>query len=347
MVKYGGPFFGLAVMLNILYGEDDFSRHEALLAIKRQLGDPTMLESNTTVLEGKQLTIQRLREVCHALPFFGDHRLVIVEGLLERYEPKPQKGPEKPAEKTRDREFAAALLELIPGMPPSTMLVVVDGGINLKRTNPLLKSLTPLAKSVKAFPRLKGTRLEDWVQERIASRGSKISPTALSLLVEMIGSDLWAAANEVEKLILYAAGPSITEGDVKECLSLTQESNRFAFMDAIMARQTGKAQELLQVLLDHGSKAPEVLAFIVQELSLVLRAAESLQQGLRPQQAQARLGISSDWRAQKIVRHGEQHGLPALKEMYHLLVEADMAVKTGLLDEDLSLNILVTELCHV
>jgi DNA polymerase-3 subunit delta len=75
-------------LLHILIGEDDFSIHQALDTIKKSLGDPASLMPNTMVLEGDKVTPEQLRAACETVPFLADKRLVVVDGLLERFEPK-------------------------------------------------------------------------------------------------------------------------------------------------------------------------------------------------------------------------------------------------------------------
>ena len=75
-------------MLYILLGEDDFSIHQSLEEIKRSFGDQALLEANTSLLDGQQVTLNQLRAVCEALPFLSERRLVIIKGLMERFESK-------------------------------------------------------------------------------------------------------------------------------------------------------------------------------------------------------------------------------------------------------------------
>jgi hypothetical protein len=77
-----------AILLYILYGEDDFSLKEALAEIKEGLGDKELLATNTTLLQGQNLTLQQLIITCDTLPFLTPKRLVIVDGLLSRIDPQ-------------------------------------------------------------------------------------------------------------------------------------------------------------------------------------------------------------------------------------------------------------------
>src|SRR5260221_783681 len=69
-------------MLHVLYGADDFRVSEALRALKTSLDPDGMLATNTSVLAGRGLAPHVLIQHASAMPFLGQARLVIVEGLL-------------------------------------------------------------------------------------------------------------------------------------------------------------------------------------------------------------------------------------------------------------------------
>ncbi|RLC71595.1 MAG: DNA polymerase III subunit delta, partial [Chloroflexi bacterium] len=69
-------------MLYILYGEDDFSLQEWLSELKEG--------ADVQVLAVEKLTLGELLRIGGTLPFLAPRRLVIVEGLLSRFEPRGQ-----------------------------------------------------------------------------------------------------------------------------------------------------------------------------------------------------------------------------------------------------------------
>jgi len=75
-------------LLYALWGEDEFSISEFLAGIKSGLGDQAMLSLNTTTLDAQKLSLEELKSVCETVPFMAEKRLVIIKGLLERYESK-------------------------------------------------------------------------------------------------------------------------------------------------------------------------------------------------------------------------------------------------------------------
>ncbi len=75
-------------MLYILSGQDDFSLTQSLEEIKRGIGEQAILAASTTTLDGQQSTLDQLGTVCETMPFLAERRLVIIKGLLERFESK-------------------------------------------------------------------------------------------------------------------------------------------------------------------------------------------------------------------------------------------------------------------
>ena len=59
-----------------------------------------------------------------------------------------------------------------------------------------------------------------------------------------------------------------------------------------------------------------------------------------------RLEIASPFILRRTLQQASRYTLPRLKEVYHKLLETDLAIKTGRYDAELALNILIAELCQ-
>jgi DNA polymerase-3 subunit delta len=75
-------------MFYVWHGENDYALQQSLDELKAKLGDKATADLNTTVLDGRSLSFDELRTTCDTMPFLAEHRLVIVEGLLARFEPR-------------------------------------------------------------------------------------------------------------------------------------------------------------------------------------------------------------------------------------------------------------------
>jgi len=315
-------------LIYILFGADDFSLREELERIKDSLSDRESLASNTTVFEGHQVKLNQLMDACMAMPFLGSHRLIIVLGLLSRFD--------------KDEGEWIALKDRAASMPQTTVLVLVDGQI--KRDNVLLKGLAPLA-SVKEFPLLKWEALREWIQRRVKEGKGTISPQAVRLLASLVGDNLWVLASEVEKLLLYASGRRIEEGDVKEVVSYAREASVFTMVDSRIEGRAATAASMLHQLLQEGATAPYLVVMITRQLRLLLQAKELSQQGFSVSEIKARLGLASDYTLTKALGQSRRYSVKRLEQVYRKLLETDLSIKRGIWKGDLALDLLVAELC--
>jgi DNA polymerase-3 subunit delta len=329
-------------LLYILHGEDDFSLSRALGEIKKGLGDPSMLATNTTILEGQSVTPGELRAVVGTVPFLAEKRLVIVQGLLGRFESRGRAPRRRKASPANGREndaqsFAAAMSNI----PESTILVLTDGRI--KSANPLFKTLS--GAKVMAFPLLKGDVLRQWIKQEVAAQGTSISPQAVDLLARLVGGNLWVMSSEINKLSLFASGRRIEEEDIRAVVSSAQEANVFAMVDAILDFRAGVAQRLLEQLLQQGASPAYLLVMLARQVRLVVRAKEMRRRKTPEAEIQSRLGLKSEFPFRRTLEQAQRYPLERLKAVYLRLLEADLAIKTGRYDGGLALNLLIADLC--
>ncbi len=331
-------------MLYILVGQDDFSLAQSLEEIKRGIGEQTLLATNTTTFDGKQITLDQLRTVCETVPFLAERRLVIVNGLLERFAPKGKSGRGKKITHISDQQNEyKSLAAYITKIPDSTILVLIDN--RTTNNNPLFRELSGKAE-VRSFPLLRDIKLRQWIQRRVAEEGGIISPQTINLLAKLVGSNLWIMVSEINKLVLFTSGRRIEEEDVKRVVGYAQQANVFAMVDAILEFKAEVAQQSLQQLLQEGAAPPYLLVMLSRQVHMIIRAKELRNQGEAKAAIQDRLGLTSEFALRKTLEQADRYSWERLKQIYYKLLETDLSIKTGRYDGELALNILIAELCQ-
>ena len=327
--------------VHLLYGDDEFSIAEALGAIKARLGPAEALGPNTLVLDGGRLSLAELRMVCDTIPFLADHRLVVVEGLLERFERGQARRGRGKGDGKPEAGGWEGLGAYAATAPPSTTLVFTSG--KAAPGNMALKSLAGVAQ-VREFPAMRGAPLAQWVRQRVQQQGGRIAQEAASLLAEFSAGNLRSLNSDVEKLCVYAGGREIAAQDVRDLVSSAQEARIFDLLDAVAQGRQAAAMRILEQLLDQGEAGPTILAMLARQVRMMTQAksleAERVAQGEWP----AVLGTSSDYAIRKTVEHARACSRTALVRMYHLLLDADVSLKTGTMDETLAIELLVAEM---
>lgn len=320
-------------MIYILFGENSYSRQQFLAETKRELG---LVDSDATIFSGTQLTPAQLANTVNTIPFLTSHRLVIVEGLLGRFEP-----PKTAKEEATPRELVQSFTTAAQPAIPTTILIFIDDEVSTKK-NPLFKALAPLAE-VKPFPLLWGEKLQSWIKDQVTKKGGTIMPAAVKNLANLAGNDLWALSNEIDKLMLYSEGQPIQEKHIQEVVAPAQETNIFHLVDALLQRRSIVASRQLHQLLFRGMAPPQLIVLIARQLRLLVLTQEFRAQRLPETEIQKRLGVA-DFVFRRLLVQAKQYTLPQLTHAYKMLLDTDLAIKTGRQDDVVALDVLATEL---
>jgi DNA polymerase-3 subunit delta len=285
--------------------------------------------------------------ICDTMPFLSEHRLVVVEGLLKRFD-RPER-PRRGARAARGGSTEAlerwrGLADYAQRMPDTTTLVLVDDELSGK--NPLLEALKS-AGQVQEFRALRPGAVLQWILERAQSKGIDISPAAARLLADLVGNNLWVLASELEKLAAYAQGRRVEGADVRDLVSEARQVNIFAMVDAIVEKRGAVALRLLRKLKREGADGGYLLAMVVRQYRLIIQARELMTGGLATREIGQRLGVGSEFVLQRILDQAQRYSLSRLKAAYRRLLEADVGVKRGHYDEELALELLVHDLARI
>jgi DNA polymerase-3 subunit delta len=302
-----------------------------------------MLMAGTSKLDGAKLRFEEFETAVQSVPFFGEKRLIIVDGLLGRFEIKEKRGAAKKtvkASKEGGTDLQKRFAAIINSTPESTILVLMEGEL---RSTLILKDISPKA-DIRIFTPLKGIQLENWARRRIAQSGATISDEALKNMVRLVGGDLWVMKSEIEKLVLYSVGRPIEAEDVKKLVGLSREASIFSLVDAIIEGRLNLATQSTVELLETGAAPSYVLAMLARQLRLVVRARELKNAGQPENSIQGALGLA-DYPFRKTIEQASRYSMPRLKQFYHRLLDTDLAIKTGKYDDELALTILVSDLC--
>ena len=352
-------------MLEIYYGEDDYSRKRAIEALRAQLGDPEMASLNTVRLNAADTTPAEVVAQAGAVPFLAEGRLVVVEGLLAMFARGQGGGggSRRGAGRGRGRSAQAGLddaqsreadqfrgwgqlKDMAPGLPESNVLVLSDEAA--ADSNPLLKHLKPVA-NVRVFAPMRGNELAAWIGRAVQERGGGIDGQAARALADAHGSNLWALSNEIDKLLLYA-GPErpITVEDVTAMTGATREENIFAMVDDVIERRYPRARERIERLrADTGAAVPQIMAMLGTQVRRLLAAKDSTERRVSQSELQDAIGTRSDFAVRKTVSQSRSFTMPRLREMHRSILDYDIALKTGQLNEDTALELLIADLCGV
>ncbi|HWR22893.1 MAG TPA: DNA polymerase III subunit delta [Feifaniaceae bacterium] len=213
--------------LFLFYGEEEFVKLGALNALISRI-DPVARDLNVQEFE-KPLS-SAVRQASETLPFFAESRLVICREMAD--------------------SEAMELLPYAPSIPDTTTLILYVRG---KCGTSLLNAVKKEGRDV-LFDTLSVQEAVKLVQQRMRKRNAQIDPAAARLLVDMVGTDVYALQNELNKAADYAGSAPVTEAAVKACVTPNPEFQRFRMLDAFLFGRQERGLTMLRRLLRDGSE---------------------------------------------------------------------------------------------
>lgn len=253
--------------LFLFHGEEEYVKQSALSQLIERI-DPVSRDMN--VQEFEKPNADSVQLACETLPFFAETRLVVCREIAD--------------------SVAKQLIAYAPTMPPTTTLVLYIRG---KCGASLLQAAKDLKRDV-TFDRLTQQDATRFVLQRLRKRGVQIDQDTARMLVEMVGVEVHALLNELNKAADYAGTEPITPETLRACVTPNPEFKRYQMLDDLLAGKQVPALRALRRMLLDGSETPFGLAyFLAGQCKTMLSVRMLMDSGVREQDAGKRLGLYS------------------------------------------------------
>ena len=235
-----------------LFGEDDFLKDQATRDLVEAAAEPSTRDFNLEIRRAGELDAESLDALLSTPPMLAERRVVVLREV-----DKLKKG-------------ARTLLDRYLARPAHDTVLVLVAPSGVKSD----KALSAHATVVEYAP-LTGDRVPRWVSYHAQhTLGRKITPEAVTLLVEAVGGDLAQLAVELEKLASYTS-EAIDEHAVADVVGVRRGESLCDLLDAVAAKDADRARGLIPIILQlpKTNAVSVVMALTVQMLALGFAAA--------------------------------------------------------------------------
>ncbi|MFN2564920.1 MAG: DNA polymerase III subunit delta [Gemmatimonadaceae bacterium] len=211
-----------------LYGEDDYLKEQAVRQLVEAAVDPATRDFNLEVRRGTEIDAETLGSLLGTPPMMAERRVLVVRdvGAL--------------------RKDARAMLDRYLKSPAPDAVVILVSPAGARPDKGLTSKTTALE-----FEPLTGDRVPKWIKHHAEAElgAASITPEAIALLQNAVGSDLSQLAIELDKLASYTGGGAIDEAAVAAIVGVRRGETLGNFLDAVGARDARSALELLPVVM--------------------------------------------------------------------------------------------------
>lgn len=323
----------------IFHGDDDLRIEEEVGKMLAKFGDDANAGLNTAEFDGTSAPVMEILGAAMAYPFLADKRLVIVKDLLSHITRKGAGETGKKAVQT--------LLDQLPTLPEWARVVFVER-TKLADSNKILKLAQDGSGNgfEKAYMVPKDSTA--WILKRAKDYGTEIEPAAAAALASVVATDLRRADNELIKLISYVNGERpITDADVALLTPYVAEASLFEMVDALAEGRANRAAALARRLLDQQEDIFALFGMIIRQFRLLLLTKEHLVSGgSRDRNEIARVIGAHPFAAEKMSQQSRRFTLQQLEQIYFSLHDYDVKMKTGRIEPELALDLLIMGLAR-
>ncbi len=317
-------------MLILVYGDDSFRVQEKARELQtafQKKFDPTGLNFASFGSDAKP---GEVLQAVQSLPFIAQKRMVVIRDLI--------------ASTKKDGEDTWVALAKTPESSIVVLWETADAKtIEKKPLYALLKSGADV--HAYPFPVLEGAALQKWTADRVKARGGQIAQNALSELCDRVGGDLWQMDNEIGKLVAYASDRPIVHADVDELVRATFEGEIFALIDAVSRKQGAQAVKLLQQERWSGASDFQIFGMLARQVRILLGARSLLDADPRASSQELANDMNiHPFVAQKALDQARKFSFADLRAVHDMLFEYDAGMKSGYLDADVAVDLVMTRL---
>ena len=226
-----------------LMGEEPYFIDMISDTLEEEVLDESEKAFNQIVVYGRDVDVDTVAAHAKSFSMMGGYMVVIV----------------KEAQDLKDIEDFEKYLDVIP---PTTILVFDYKYKKLDKRRALAKKIDKMGVLFES-KKLYDNNIPGWIQNYLADKGYSITPKAMQMMADYLGTDLHKIRNELEKLIIVIPkSKKIDDDDVERNIGISKDFNVFELQNAIGRRDVVKANRIVNYFGDNVKENPLLVTAI-------------------------------------------------------------------------------------
>ncbi len=333
---------GALLPVYLVTGAEQWLRDQVVAELRTAALGGGVAAFNEDRFTAGETDVDRVVAAARTVPMMANRRFVLVRSA-ERWDTAA--GDDDADDEGRGARASPLdrLMRYVTDPVDSTCLVIVAAKVDGRR------KLATVAKKegfVVGCEPLDSRKLAAWVVAQAKGRGHAIAPDVADFLAELAGPDMASLDDAVERLSLFvgAAAP-ITEHAVAECIARVRSADTWALVDAVGARDLGKAMTLLAEVYDPRSGGLPLLGAVAWSIRQLAKLSGALEAGMGQDEAARVAGIYPSFKVRELSQKLKAFRPKELERWLLVLAETDLALKSSRRPADAILDDMLTRMC--
>lgn len=291
---------------------------------------------NYTKFKGGDVKPEDIISACETYPVMNDKKLVLVKDVcdfLALYELKD------------------SFYEFLDKLSDFVILIFWDTG-DIKKTTKFYKYFKKNNRDID-FGKLSPVDANRFVKSYFLRKGKKINDREAALFIKESGYTsknedlvLLDLISEMDKIAAAAKSNHISESDISSLITENIDTNIFAFLDAMMQRNSERALVEFHNLVKLGEEYPIIFYMIIRQVKNLLSYKILSEKNISQAEMMNKMGLSKFEFERKIRVYERNFTIKFLTEFYEELIKADEFFKTSSVDEIIIFETLIIKYCQ-
>ncbi len=183
--------------------------------------------------------------------------------------------------------------------------------------------------------------LMKWILGLLKKEDKKITQNAMQLFLAKTGTDMENIHKELEKLICYIGErESISENDINTICTTRISNNIFDMVSAVAEKKQKQALDLYYDLLALKEPPMRILFLLTRQFNLLLQIKDLKRLGFSSSDIAKKIGLPG-FVVNKYLTQSTGFSVEWLKSALNSCAETEEAVKTGRINDVMSLELLI------
>lgn len=320
----------------LFYGREEYLMDKAVEKIKEKYITNSIGAMNFDKINGKEIELKDLVNICETLPFMSEKRIVVIDNIGSFISNLGNK---------QDK-----LYDYLDTLADFLILVFLDRDEEIKKNMKIYKYFNK-TKNVVDFSKLEGRYLDKFIEDLVKKNNKKISQGNIAYFTQKssynsrnIDISLFELENELLKVINFSKG-EITRDDIDEVLVDNQDINIFDLLTQIVNLNTDKALDLLDEMYMKNEPIQRIHYMITRQTRMMLSYKVYEKKGYSPSMIQSKMKVGN-FEFRKFKNESMRFTIQKLSYIMKELLEMDKKLKTSLIDDKLAMEMFIVKISN-
>lgn len=345
--------------LILIDGDEPFLKQALINELEKKVVGDSMPDFNLHRFDGERCSVEDVLFAVETLPFMSERTLIILRNF--NADNCDDDGYEQLASLLKDPPEHSVIVFFYENANKQEKDASDDGeekkSSAVKRMPAFKKLLNAHAVSV-SCDKLTNYSAIDVIKRGVKSRGGSISNEDARFMLDYVGNDLNMLQNETDKLCVFTKGREITRNDIRSVCVRTLEASVFDIAENIFKHDAQQAMSILVDLFAQKEEPIKVLGALSATFIDIYRLLSAYSFGAdaynvaeafscyssgkkkmnTPQGDNEKKDFKLPYRLKKAENNAHKLSLDKLKEAIDILSEADLDIKSSMVDGDIILE---------